>query len=80
MVRNPVEDRAGDHPVAEDVAPTAEALVAGRNHRPSLVAPADELEEQRRRLPVDRQIPNLVDDRQPRDREDLQFVVEAALA
>ena len=80
VMQDPVEDRAGDHPVAEDVAPAAEALVAGQNHRPALVAPADELEKQRRCLPVDRQIPDLVDDEKPRDREDLQLVVEAALA
>ena len=60
VMQDPLEDRAGDYAVAEDVAPSAEALVAGQNHRPPLVAPADELEEQRRRLPVDRQIPDLV--------------------
>ena len=58
----------------------AEALIAGQDHRTALVAPADELEEQRRRLTVDRQIPDLVDDEKARDREDLQLVVEAAIA
>ena len=74
------EDCAGDHPVAEDVAPAPEALVASQDHRAALVAPADELEEQRRRLTVDREIPDLIDDQQPRDRVDLQLVVEPALA
>ena len=60
-MQDPVEDCAGDHPVAEDIAPAAEALVAGQNPRAALVATADELEEQRRRLTVDRQIPDLVD-------------------
>ena len=46
-MQDPVEDRACDHPVAEDVTPTPKALVAGQDHRPALVAPADELEEQR---------------------------------
>ena len=32
-MQDPVEDRAGDHPVAEDVAPAAEALVAGQDQR-----------------------------------------------
>ena len=55
----PVEDRAGDHVVTEDVTPDPEALVAGHEHRTALVAPADELEEQRRRLTLDRQVADL---------------------
>ena len=31
VVQNPVEDRAGDHPVPEDVTPAPEALVAGQD-------------------------------------------------
>ena len=49
VVQDSVEDRARDHPVAEDFAPAPEALVAGQDHRPALVASADELKEQRRR-------------------------------
>src|SRR5438477_8181221 len=37
---------AVDDAVAEDVAPAPEALIAGEDHRPPLVAPADELEEE----------------------------------
>ena len=37
-----------------------EALVAGQDHRSPLVAPTDELEEQRRRPPVDREVPIVV--------------------
>ena len=46
VVQHAVEDRGGDHAVAEDVAPSAEALVAGQDHRAAFVAAADELEEQ----------------------------------
>ena len=60
--------------------PVPEALVAGEDHRPAFVTAADELEEQRGGLTVDRQISDLVDDEQARDREDLELVVEAALA
>ncbi len=45
VMQNSVEDRAGDHTVTEDVAPTAEALVAGQDHRTALVAPQGRLVE-----------------------------------
>src|SRR5437899_13037996 len=35
VMEHAVEDRRGDHAVAEDVAPTAEAPVAGQDHRPA---------------------------------------------
>src|SRR5439155_27311081 len=38
VMERAVEDRRGDHAVAEDVAPTAEALVAGQDHRSALGA------------------------------------------
>src|SRR5438445_4898876 len=68
MVEDPVEDGRGDDPVAEDVAPAPEALVAGEDHRAPLVAPADELKEEIGAGPVDGQVANLVDDDQARDR------------
>jgi hypothetical protein len=40
-----VQDGRGEDAVAEDLSPTAEALVAGDELRVPLVAPADELEE-----------------------------------
>jgi hypothetical protein len=61
-MQQPVEDGGGDDPVAEHIAPGAEALVARQDHRPTLVAPADELEEQVGADPVDRQVADLVDE------------------
>ncbi len=72
-MQQPVEDRGGDDAVAEDLAPGAEALVAGQDHGPAFIAPADELEEQVRALAVDRQVADLVDDEQPRGGVDLQL-------
>src|SRR5258708_36613045 len=46
MVQDAIEDRRRDDPVAEDVAPAPEALITGQDHRPPLVAPADELKEE----------------------------------
>src|SRR5437899_12641929 len=67
MVEDPVEDGRGDDPVAEDVAPAPEALVAGEDHRAPLVAPADELKEEIGAGPVDGQVAGLADDGQARD-------------
>ena len=41
MVQHPVEDGGGDYPVTEDLSPGPEALIAGQDHRPFLVAAAD---------------------------------------
>ena len=57
----------------------AKALVAREDHRPALVAPADELEEKVGPRSVDRQVADLVDDEQPWHGVDLQPVIEAAL-
>src|SRR5690242_9624650 len=65
VVKHAVEDRGGDDPVAKHVAPAAEALVAGQDHRATLVAPADELEEEIGSGAVDGQVADLVDDEEP---------------
>jgi Glycosyl transferase WecG/TagA/CpsF family len=46
VMEDSVQDGRGDHPVAEDLPPAPEALVAGQEQRAPLVAPADELEEE----------------------------------
>jgi hypothetical protein len=79
VVKQAVEDRGGDHAVTEDFPPGAEALVAGQDHGPTLVATADELEEQVGSLPIDGQIADLIDDQQPRRCVELELVVELAL-
>src|SRR5262249_15761700 len=60
VVQQPVEDRRGDHRVAKDVAPGAEALVAGDDERAALVAAADELEEEVGALPIHGAVADLV--------------------
>src|SRR3989441_6817226 len=79
MVEDSVKDGRGDDPVAEDVAPAPEALVAGEDHRAPLVAPADELKEEIGAGPIDGQVADLVDDEQARDRVDLEAVVQTPL-
>ena len=79
MVQDPVEDGRGDHPVAKDVPPTAEALVAGQDHRPPLVATTDELEEEVGPGPVDGQVADLVDDEEARDGVDLETILQPPL-
>ena len=59
----PVDHRGGDHVVAEDLAPGAERLVGGDDHRGVLVAAGDELEHQVRGFGVERDVADLVDDR-----------------
>src|SRR5262249_7974437 len=78
VVEDAVEDCGGDDPVAEHLAPAAEALVAGQDHGAALVAAADELEEQVGALAVDGQVADLVDDEQPGHGVDLELVIQAA--
>lgn len=59
MVEQTVEDGAGDHRVAEYLAPGTETLVAGDDDRAAFVAARDQLEEQVGALAVDRQIGRL---------------------
>ena len=73
-----VEDCAGDDVIAEDLAPRAEALIAGDDDRATLVAARDQLEEQVGALAVDRQIANLVADQELRLGQQLEPLVEFA--
>ena len=73
-----IEDGSGDDAIAEHLAPGTEALVAGQDHRPAFIAPADELEEQVGADPIDRQVADLVDDQQSWCRVDLELFVEPA--
>ena len=78
MMKQAVKDRGGSHPVPEHFAPSAEALVAGQDHRSALVAPADELEEQIGTLPVNGRVADLVHDQQPGRGVELELVIEPA--
>ena len=46
VMQQAVEQRGGDHRIAEDLAPFGEAAIGGQDHRAALVAGIDELEEQ----------------------------------
>ena len=64
MVKDPIQDGRGDHGVAEDLVPLAEAAVGGQDQRPLLVAARDELEEQMGAVTVDGDVADLVDDQE----------------
>jgi hypothetical protein len=69
-----------DGVVAEDLAPAAEGLVAGDDHRRALVAGADEREHEVRGLGVERDVANLVNHEQRDQHEAFQFGLQLALA
>src|SRR5207302_943003 len=77
VMQDAVQDRGGDHPVAEDVAPAPEALIAGEDHRSPLVTATDELKEDIGASPVDREVADLIDDEQPRHGVALEPLVQA---
>jgi hypothetical protein len=64
VVDEPVDERGGDHRVAEDFAPGFKAAVAGEDDRAAFVAARDQREEQVRGLALEREIADLVDDQQ----------------
>lgn len=64
VVQQTIKDRGGNHGVAEDRAPLADTAVAGQQDRASLIATANELEEQMRGIGFKGQIPELVDDQE----------------
>ena len=69
MVDEPVDHRGGDDVVAEDLAPGAEGLVAGDDHRGAFVAVGDEAEHQVGGFGVERDVADLVDDEQRDERQ-----------
>jgi hypothetical protein len=76
VVNEAVDERGGDHGVAEDLAPGLEAAVAGDDDRAAFVAARDEREEQVGGLALQGEVADLVDDQQPVAFEAAQFVVE----
>ena len=65
-VQQAVQDRGGDHRIAEHAAPFPDRAVRGDQDRSLLVAARDQLEEQVRGIGFERQIAELVDDQQLR--------------
>jgi hypothetical protein len=76
VVDESVDERGGDHGVAEDLAPGFEAAVAGDDDRAALVAAGDEREEQVGRLAFEREVADLVDDQEVIALQAPQFVVQ----
>ena len=64
MVQKPIEQRGGDHGIAEDLAPFGKAAIGGEDHGAFFVASIDELEEEIAAARYYRQIADLVDDQQ----------------
>lgn len=65
-VQQPVQQRGRHHLVAQDPSPFLEPLVGGDDRQGVLVAPSDQLEEQRGTAPGHRQVADLVDHQQRR--------------
>src|SRR4051812_6001461 len=78
-MQDAVEDRRGEHVVSEDLAPEAEGLIAGDEQRSTLVAAADELEDEIGAVATEGQISELVDNEQLGSAEPLQLLIEAIL-
>ena len=61
VVDEAVDGRGGYDVVAEGLAPVGEREVGRHDHRPGLISRGDELEEQRRRRRVERQVAHFVE-------------------
>jgi len=64
VVKQAIEERGGDHWVAEDLTPFGKATVGGEDHGGALVAGIDELEEQVAAARNDRQVSDLIHDQE----------------
>jgi hypothetical protein len=64
VLDEPIDERRGDHGVAEDLAPLFERAGRGDDDRAALVAAREEREQQVRGLALERQVADLVDDQQ----------------
>jgi hypothetical protein len=79
MMKQSIENRAGDDGIAEDFAPGTETLIASNDDRAALVSARDQLEEQVRAVTIDRQVSDLIPDQKSRLSEQLEALVELAL-
>ena len=76
VVDEAVDQRGGDHGVAEDLAPGLEAAVAGDDDRAAFVAAGDEREEEVGGLAFEREVADLVDDDQRVALDAFELIVE----
>ncbi len=79
VVDEAIDHGGGDGGVPEHLAPTAERLVRGDDHRRSFVAGGDELEEEVGGFAVEGDVADLVDDEQRDASESDELFVESAL-
>jgi len=79
VVKDPVQDGRGDHRIAEDLVPLAEAAVRGQDQGPLLVTPRDELEKQMGAVAVDGDVADLVDDQELGLAVELEPLLDAVL-
>jgi len=63
-MKDPVEDGRVDYRVPEDLVPLAEASIRSEYKGAFFVAAGDELEEEVRNVPVDRDVADFVDDQE----------------
>jgi hypothetical protein len=61
VVDEAIDERGGDHCVAEDLAPGFKAAVAGDDDRPALVAARDEREEEIRGPALQGEVADLIE-------------------
>lgn len=76
MVQQAVQDRGGNHGIAEHAAPFSNRAVRGDQDRSLLIAARDQLEEQVRGIGLEGQIAQLVNDQQLRPAQERQLLVE----
>ena len=76
MVDESVDERRGDHRIAEDLAPLLEGAVRGDDDRASFVAAGDEREEEVGGLALEREVADLVDDQELVALQPPEFLVQ----
>ena len=80
VVEQAIEQRGGDHGIAEDLAPFGKASVGGEDHGAAFVAGVDQLKEQVPAAGDDGEVADLVDDQQLGPAEEPDALAERALA
>ena len=80
VVQKSVQQGRCDDRIAENLPPFAEAAIGGQDHRASLVAGVDQLEEQVACTGADGEIADLIDDQQRGAAEEADALAQAPFA
>jgi len=64
VVKKPIQECRGNDGIAKNITPLGEAAIGGEDHGAFLISGIDELEEQIAATWDDRQIANLIDDKE----------------